>query len=59
MGMQFNRTLPVKEASISMVVIRKDGRKENRGVVSYYHNNPFRRIAWNIHRWIKERKCFQ
>jgi hypothetical protein len=32
------------------VVIRADGTRENLGVISYWHKNPLRRMAWNIKR---------
>lgn len=38
----------MREASISAVVIRADGRIEDLGVVSYWHKNPLRRLAWRI-----------
>lgn len=40
----------MKEASIEAVVIRADGRREDLGVVSYWHRNPLKRIAWNLRR---------
>jgi hypothetical protein len=36
----------IREATIEVVVIRKDGTREDRGVVSYYHKNPLKRAAW-------------
>ncbi len=41
-------TAGVKEASIAAVVIRADGTREDLGVISYYHRNPLKRIAWNV-----------
>ena len=41
-----------REASIECVVIRADGRIEPLGVVSYWHRNPFKRMAWRICRWL-------
>lgn len=38
----------VQEASISAVVIRADGRREDLGVVSYWHRNPLKRLAWRL-----------
>jgi len=38
----------VKEATIAAVVIRADGTREDLGVVSYYHKNPLRRLAWRL-----------
>lgn len=34
------------EASISAVVIRADGTREDLGTISYWHRNPLRRLAW-------------
>lgn len=42
-----------KEAYIEIEVIRADGRREKLGVVSYWHKNPLRRIAWRIKHWTK------
>jgi hypothetical protein len=36
----------IKEATIEVTVIRKDGTREDHGVVSYYHRNPLKRAAW-------------
>jgi hypothetical protein len=33
----------IKSASISAVVIRADGRREDLGVIAEYHQNPIRR----------------
>lgn len=41
-----------KEVTISAVVIRADGRREELGIVSYWHKNPLRRMAWKMrNRW--------
>lgn len=37
-----------REATISAVVTRADGRVENLGVVSYWHKNPLRRLAFRL-----------
>lgn len=42
------------EASIEAVVIRKDGTRENLGVVSYYHRNPLKRAAWAAKQKLKK-----
>lgn len=39
---------PVREASISAVVIRADGTREDLGVVSYYHKNPLMRLKFKL-----------
>lgn len=36
----------LREATIEITVIRKDGTIENHGVVSYYHRNPLKRAAF-------------
>ena len=36
------------EATIEATVIRADGRREELGVVSYYHRNPLKRAVWAI-----------
>lgn len=41
-------TSKVREASIQAVIIRKDGSREDLGVVSYWHRNPFKRLWWTI-----------
>ena len=43
--------VPVSEASIAATVIRADGTIEELGVISYYHKNPLRRLAWRLNRW--------
>ncbi len=40
----------VREASISAVIIRADGTREELGVVSYWHRNPLRRLLW----WLRQ-----
>jgi hypothetical protein len=44
----------VKEATIEAVVIRKDGTREDLGVVSYYHQNPLKRAMWALRQKLKE-----
>lgn len=39
-----------REASISAVIIRADGSREPLGVVSYWHRNPLRRLAFRLRR---------
>lgn len=41
-----NAQSDIREASIAVTVIRKDGTREEHGVVSYYHKNPLKRAAW-------------
>lgn len=43
-----------REATLELTVHRADGRIERLGVVSYWHRNPFKRLAWRVNRWIKE-----
>ena len=44
---------PVRKATIEAVIIRANGMRENLGVISYYHRNPLKRLAWRISTWIK------
>lgn len=37
-----------KEATIEAVVIRADGTVEQLGVISYWHKNPLKRLAWRV-----------
>lgn len=45
----------VKSLQIEAVVIRADGTREDLGVVSYYHRNPLRRLAWRLSRKGRQR----
>ena len=38
----------VEQASIAATVIRKDGTREELGIVSYWHRNPLRRLWWRL-----------
>jgi hypothetical protein len=38
----------VEQASISAIVIRKDGTKDDLGTISFWHRNPFRRFWWRL-----------
>jgi hypothetical protein len=38
----------MREASIAAVVIRADGTREDLGVVSYWNQNPLRRLWWRL-----------
>jgi hypothetical protein len=38
----------IREATIEVTVIRKDGTREDHGVVSYYHKNPLKRAVWAL-----------
>lgn len=38
----------VRESSISAVIIRADGTREDLGVISYYHKNPLKRWLWRL-----------
>lgn len=42
------------EMSVEMTVIRADGTIERLGTVSYWHRNPFKRLAWRMRRWFKQ-----
>lgn len=47
--------IDVQEASIEAVVIRKDGRREDLGVLAYYHRNPLKRAMWALRQKLKEK----
>jgi hypothetical protein len=38
----------VKQATIEVTILRANGDRENLGVVSYWHKNPLRRLAWRL-----------
>lgn len=40
-----------QEVSVSAVIIRRDGTREDLGVISYWHRNPLKRL---LH-WFKTR----
>lgn len=42
-----------KEATIEAVIIRADGTVEQLGVISYWHKNPLKRLAWRMKRAAK------
>lgn len=54
-GMLSNTKL--REARISAVVTRADGRVEELGTLTYWHRNPLRRLAWRIRQFINGRKA--
>lgn len=38
----------VKETSISAIIIRANGDREELGIISYYHKNPFKRLVFKL-----------
>ena len=46
-----NTASRVKESSISAVVIRADGTRENLGTIAYWHRNPLRRLWFRLRGW--------
>lgn len=46
--MIFNDRNNVEETSISAVIIRADGTREELGIISYYHKNPFKRLIFKL-----------
>ncbi len=38
----------IKSAQIEVTVIRADGTREEHGVVSYWHRNPFKRLIHKL-----------
>ena len=51
-GSSFAADAKFKEVSLSAVIIRADGSVENLGVISYWHKNPLRRLAWRVYRFV-------
>lgn len=49
--------VPVKSVEIAAVVIRADGRREELGVVSYWHRNPLVRAQRAIGKHLGEIAC--
>ena len=47
------RNNQVQQVQWEAVVTRADGTVENLGVVSYWHRNPLRVLAWKISRLVK------
>jgi hypothetical protein len=41
-----------QEASLSAIVIRADGRREDLGTIAYWHTNPLRRLLHRIKQWL-------
>lgn len=52
--MEGNVLKQAKEASISAVVTRADGTVEHLGIISYWHKNPLRRMAWHVKQDLKD-----
>jgi hypothetical protein len=42
----------IEQSSLSMVIIRANGEREDLGVVSYYHKNPIKRIMFKIKKFL-------
>lgn len=40
-----------RSAEIEVTIIRANGTIEHRGVVSYWHRNPLKRLAWRLFGW--------
>lgn len=45
--------------TIELIVTRADGTIEDLGVVSYWHRNPLKRLAWRVKQFIQGKiiKC--
>ena len=41
----------MKQATIEIVVLRANGQREELGIVSYWHRNPLKRLAWRLKLW--------
>jgi hypothetical protein len=44
---------PIKKMEIQAVIIRKDGTREDLGVISYWHSNIFKRLMWRVKNGLK------
>lgn len=44
-----------KSSSIRAVIIRADGRVEDRGLIAFWHRNPLIRMIGNIFIFLKEK----
>jgi hypothetical protein len=44
-----------KEARISAVITRADGRVEHLGTISYWHRNPLMRLWWHFTKLFRKR----
>lgn len=50
-----NPQAPVaSSATLSIVVTRADGTVEDLGIVSRWHKNPLKQLAWNLKRALKD-----
>lgn len=38
----------IEQATIEITVLRASGAREELGVVSYWHRNPLKRLAWRL-----------
>lgn len=60
-GMQV--TSETKQAAVSIVVTRANGKVEDLGVVAYFHRNPMRRLLYALKRRlgmrVRERDLFR
>jgi len=43
----------LKRVQIEAVVIRADGTREDLGIISYWHKNPWKRLLWKARHWRK------
>ena len=46
----------VKEAEVSIIVIRANGTVEDLGVVARYSSNPLKQMVNQVEGWIKDKK---
>ena len=42
----------VKSSEISAVIIRADGTREELGIISYWHKNPFKQFWFKLKKFI-------
>jgi len=43
-------TTGYRQVTLEARIIRADGTVEELGVISYWHRNPFKRLAWRLRR---------
>jgi len=49
----------LKSAQLEAVIIRKDGTREDLGVISYWNRNPLRRLHWHVAQWLRGKRAGQ
>lgn len=44
----------VKMQTVKAVIIRADGKREDLGVISYWHKNPLKRLMFRVQQFFKD-----